>query len=232
MDIGRFSFDQSQTQWVAVSVESTTDCTAHAGMLFRDANRALFILHLTGHENVRKDTPSPVAAYAIPNLDEEDQLFLSGLCDRIWKARNMQLIPYAFRSDTNISFDRATGELVMKPGTPGLDCASFVMKIFESAGHRPIDDSGWPPAGDTGRKARKKIMEWMNQSGQNAAQQAQRIAAQLNDPWIRPEDVAGACLEDAWPVNANICQANGDYVRGELDRNYAAIQAQNNPAQS
>jgi hypothetical protein len=110
-DISRLSFVPADVQLVAVAVQRTGACTAHAGVAYR-VNNVLRILHFANHHRLRDDPSIGPCAFAIPQLKEEDMEWLAGFCGRVSRTNSRGRIPYSFEFDVDLLFDRDTGALL------------------------------------------------------------------------------------------------------------------------
>jgi hypothetical protein len=127
---------------------------------------------------------------------------------------NRGRIPYNLKHDTECEFDE-NGNYVPKPGETGLNCATFVLTVFRSAGTLLVDTTTWiireSPEREVDVSAQSRFVSQLARKPQTR-EQAERVRSEIGGPRIRPEEVAGACLEDDLPVGFSQCRANGQYI--------------------
>lgn len=223
--MGRFSLNGVDTDWVAISLERTSACNLHVGILYRDANRRLFKLHFGWHRFLA-NTPSPVDACVIPDIDEgqadkADGEWIAGFCERIAGSSRNQSIPYNLKYDESIEFDDVTGDIFLGPTSTGLSCATFVLAVLRSSGNALIDvASYWPPATGEERTMQLRFVNMMlDDKRPDTQNQGRLINSEIGTPRVRPDHVAGAGLEphSDWPVRHEQCQRNAALVVASLD---------------
>lgn len=225
MNAGRFTFDGGQTPWVSVGVERTGDCTAHAGLLYRDAVGGLYFLHLAWHRWLKHDAYSGSFGCAIPNMDYADEMFVAGFCGRIWRARQQDKIPFSLRHDPDVGFDLVTGEVRFPAGATGLICANMVLAVFRSSGNTLLDPSGWPTDRVEDHEVQQNQINTMLSRSADERAQGKLLQADVGHvARVRPEEAAGACLEDAYPAAFLECEANGRFIRHRMDEHRATQQ--------
>lgn len=227
MDATRLIFDGKLTPWVSVSLQRTGQCNSHAGIFYRNRQRLIAHLHFAWHKSLKNDMAWGNVIGCVPPLDEADAKWLSGFCRRIAKTAPRRNIPYNLKHDSSVCFNRQTGSISFGPDSTGLGCATFVLAVFRSARLPLIDfDSGWPPPTDADRKARRVILaELARDQHADTRNQAPKIADEINLPRIRPDHVAGACLEISMTgagVMYAACEANGSEVTRRMDAHFLA----------
>lgn len=224
--MGRFSHDGADTDWVSISIERSAPCMLHAGILYRDTNRRLFKLHFGGHWYLGNDRYANDAACSIPDIDagqpdKADGEWIAGYCEKVAASTRNNKIPYNLKYDEEVSFDDATGDISLGPTSTGLSCATFVLAVLRSSGNKLIDAVRWPQAIGDDKAGQIRFVNMMLDSKNPGAQRQGRIInAEIGTPRIRPDHVAGACLEphSTWPIRYAICDRNAANVVAELDR--------------
>lgn len=208
---------------LAVFVRKTQDGT-HAGIVYRGSDGTLRLLHQAFHLNLRDDEfveRRGRFVCVVPSLLHDELVALAGYCRRIYLVNSSRGgIPYNLELELNEGFDPVTGDLVMPGSATGMSCATFVVHVFRSAGNEIVDPTDWPRAtaraGDVERQ--EQLIRMMEQNPSPEYQrQADRIRSQRGCPRIRPEDVAGACLEDSLPARFAQCDRNGRLLLGVID---------------
>lgn len=201
-----------------VAVFASRGVCMHAGIVYR-AESSLRLLHHAFHLDLRDDELRPGTrsfVCVVPNLMRDDRVALAGYCRRIFlvNSRNGG-IPYNLELEAGTDFDPDTGELILPASATGMTCATFVLHVFRSAGNPLIDPIGWPKAADRpgDLEMQQSFVRILEENPSPAYQaQAGRIRHQIGCPRIRPEDVAGACLEDSLPSQFCHCDPNGRLI--------------------
>lgn len=211
-DFSRLTFNESDVGLVGIALRQTTACTAHAGIVYRTLASSLRFLHFANHETLRDD---PCAGrsryvYAIPLLKSEDEEFLAGFCERVFRANQDGKLPYSFEFDPNLGFDRETGLAVLNHRI-GFTCSTFVVALFRSAGNPLVQPITWPrTAGASDIAARRYVLNAWRQSGPvDLRERADEIEPTIRTMRIGPEQVAGACLQGKLPTGYYRADANG-----------------------
>jgi hypothetical protein len=124
------------------------------------------------------------------------------------------MLRYALQHPNNAKFAiQAGGEVVLTKGGKGLNCSTFVLVFFQSFGvplvkletwQKRSEDAPWHAA----------LVRWVAASD---PQQATLIASDIGCARVRPEEAAGAGLEEQLPVNFPQCVANGLFILHVLD---------------
>lgn len=217
MDLKRYAVDGQATPWVSVSIERG-DCGLHAGIVYRDANLKLHRLHFGWHRQLHAVAYDAVAC-SIPPLDEADAMWMSKLCGRIASHPSVQGIPYNLKYDQDVAFDTGTGEIMFGVNSTGLGCATFVLAVFRSGGNPLVDVVGWPDASADDKAIQQKFVDMLLRSKDpDKVAQGKKIQGEVGTKRIRPDHVAGACLEDQLPVRHAQCHANAQRVVAEIDK--------------
>jgi hypothetical protein len=190
----------------------------HAGIVYLGAGGRLELLHFAWHGDLRQEAYRPNYVCVELNLLRAEGVALAGYCRKIYSANAQRnTIPYNLRYDEGTRFDPATGELVLPAGATGMNCATFVLHVFRSAGAPLIDASGWP-ARLSDRPRQEGLVATLGGSpdpGQRS--QAALISPEVGCPRIRPEEVVGAALEDTLPATFDHCEPNGRLMGALLD---------------
>jgi hypothetical protein len=209
MDLTRLKTAAVDAQWVAVSVERNQSCGLHAGVLYKQSNEVFAKLHFCWHRVLRSGPPNRGDVFAVPDTQfDDDKMWLAVFCARV--ARNIpgKNIPYNLEHDESVRFDRDSGELQLN-GATGLSCATFIVAVFRSAGHPLVDASDWPKASDDDMGVQRSFVEALEGDPRSSAQGA-TVRREIGCPRIRPDHVAGACLESYSdrPVPHAQCETN------------------------
>ncbi len=154
---------------------------------------------------------------AILKLDAAEEPYIASYCGKVGTSHhNQRSIPYNLKYDPDTQFD-VGGKLVLSSHGTGLSCATFVMTVFRSAGHPLIDAESWvicdPREAARDEAVQCGFVDQLAASGDPSQQaQAARITPEIGCPRYRPQDVAGAGLEDYPSVSFSVCRANGEYI--------------------
>jgi hypothetical protein len=206
-----------------VDVATAVQDGPHAAIVYRSAEGPLKILHLAWHRDLREgDFASQHERYICvrPNLERDDSVALAGYCRRIFKgSARHNGIPYNLRYDLETRFDPDTGDLILPSEASGLNCATFVVQVFRSSGNPILDGTSWPPPRPKDIERQRLLVDFMRSnpdSRHRNPEQADIMSREIGCPRIRPEEVAGACLEDDLPARFDKCEANGHFLAGLL----------------
>lgn len=209
-DLTRLTFNANQVGLLAVGLQRTSPCTAHAGVAYRTAAGNLRFLHFANHEWLCDDPCSGQYVYAVPLLKEEDQEFLAEFCARVYRANVSGKLPYSFEFDPNLGFDRSTG-LITFSHQRGFTCSTFVVALFRSAGNPLVQPITWPrQARKADIAARQFVLEaWRRSRKPKLHARADEIEPAIQTMRISPEQVAGACLQRKLPAGYYRAEDNG-----------------------
>ncbi|MGJ0430616.1 hypothetical protein [Methylobacter sp.] len=160
----------------------------HIGLLYRDANNDLCLLHLAWHLDLRKNNPDIRYLWLDIHLDPINKIHLATICEMIYES-NQEGIPYGICIDgTGLSKD---GVFSSDENYAGLTCATFVIQVLHSQGIYIIDLEKWKH-----KKADKCWQLQILQNLQNIASkehiQYQRKKIQEGAARFKPEEVAVA----------------------------------------
>jgi hypothetical protein len=217
MDLARLKPAADPETIVAVAVgrvPGPPDST-HAGLLYRDANGGLAALHLGWHHRLLDEYLDEGYVFAYPDIDPIRARQVAELC-RLIKDRGPK-IPYAFRLDLNARFCAITGDLLTLGDGHGLNCSSFVVVVFQSTGIALIDLAGWEiRSEDVYRQS--QLCHLMSSSSRTPESHILAVRHEIGRyPRVRPEETAGACLEDLLPAAYDRCWPKGVAILAFID---------------
>ncbi len=215
-NLERICYGHNPVQFIAVAVSKTNEINTHAGIVYRH-DGDLRLLHFAWHHKLKEDDFSTWRKFYIcvdPNLQRADKVALCGYCNRIYTSeRNRNSIPYNLALDNRVQIHPVTSDFIIPSEGTGMNCATFVLHVFHSANNPLLTTAGWPLAKDRpGDKERQQSLVDTLASSPNEAdqQQAKLVASEVGNCFrIRPEEVAGACLEDILPATFAACEPNG-----------------------
>ncbi len=182
----------SAEHWVVVAIGEPDADQRHIGVLHRDQNAGLQVLHLAWHCRLRNDArwPGDMSVWVAPSAPPARQRSIAAFCRRVWRKNAGDGIPYAF-SSPNTSFDPATGEFLIGPSRFGLTCASFVLALFHAAGLPLADYETWPVDRSEDQEWQQTIVGILE--GQQVEQQhIEHLRSEIGAVRYRPEEVAAA----------------------------------------
>ena len=184
----------------------------HAGIVFRDADDQLHLLHLGWHRQFWDEAPSKDYSYVDLQLEPDRLAQLAALCEAISERYANQpasrSIPYALRYDKT-RFD-ATGTMVLGTDEFGLTCATFPLAVFESGAVQLVELNSWPVRPED-RVAQEKILKLMHRTVADAAHLA-KVRAELGCIRVQPQETAGACACPPYPCDFSRARAAADQI--------------------
>lgn len=181
----------------------------HAGVLYRDGNRAS-VLHLGWKDHLDRQWPWS-RLWAAPDIEPERLLSIAGLCRRIWRSyQRSRQFPYGIRF-AGSSFD-ARGKLVLGPGARGLTCATFILAVFKAIGVKLVDEEDWPVREQQDRAFLGTIASFAT------PEHLAVLRAEVDSGCVRitPDEVVGACA-CSLPARFRHTRLAADRVRERLD---------------
>jgi len=189
-----FSFVESpvgEQQWTTVVVGEPEADQRHIGILHRDQNEGLQLLHLAWHCLLQNDSELPdyMVVWIELNVPLARQKSVAAFCRRVWKKNGQDKIPYAF-SRPDGSFDAATGEYLIDPSRFGLTCASFVLALFHAAGLAIAEYESWPVNREGDRDWQESIIAKLE--GRASPEHIEHLRSEIGTVRYRPEEVAAA----------------------------------------
>jgi hypothetical protein len=215
MDPGRLKAHNDATFLVAIAIRATDPGEAHTGVAYRDGAR-LSLLHLAWDRDLRDEPLRETYLCAVPNLPPERARLFPRLCAKI--AKNPTSIRFALKDNKSNRFDCKTGRVVLAKEGKGLNCTTFVLSFFRSYGVFLVDFDTWETrASDLDRH--KSLVERVAKGVGPYPPDPAHAALIESEPGcarVRPQEAAGACLEDSMPVAFKVCEANGQYVMQQL----------------
>jgi hypothetical protein len=197
---------------VAVALCLVPPDSAHSGVLHRDTDGRLMLLHLAWDNQLIEESFVHDYAWVAPRLLPEEADEVRNVCRDV--ARRKPKIHFSFRLDVEAVLDRDTGVLVSTHAPHGLTCSSFVLAIFNSAEVRLVDLEGWPlRAKDCERY--KYFYHLLKKFGADDNHLA-NIESDVETLRVRPEEVAAACECERLPANFSHCEPRGQSILRDL----------------
>ena len=127
---------------VGVAITITSHRNTHCGILYRDADDRVLLLHLRFHLNLASEALNNSYMCADPELEVEDAEAVAGHCRLI--AKDQPPIWFAIHHNRLASFGLVRGKIALLKEGKGLNCSTFVMAVFQRAGPGLVDFTNWP----------------------------------------------------------------------------------------
>ena len=198
---------------IGVAITITKGGNTHAGIVYRDEKDKPRLLHLEFHKSLKNDPIGPDYLCADPELEIEDAEVVGGYCRQI--ATDNPPIWFAIHYNPHAKFAKFKEKMAFTGDDKGLNCSTFVLTIFSSAGPRLIDTSNWPKRPED-KAWHEKLVKFLESTDASPAH-IKRVKKDIGCARIRPEEVAGACLEEVPPyAKFQACELNGQYVVAEI----------------
>jgi hypothetical protein len=181
--------------FAALAILLNDDGARHTGVIYRDDFGNILLLHLAWNYALRNDALSTKYRWVETILPQREQKYIAGLCTLI--AANNPEIPYGLDA-AGFSFDPSNGKMTPGPQGKGFTCATFVLAIFESAGHVILLQDEWPD--DANQDWQLWVIDTLRKTGAPEDQ----IAAVERDVGCKrfsPEEVVASSTLDPWPIS-------------------------------
>ena len=213
------SSDKSEIRDVAVAI-ADLDRT-HCGIFYRTAAGDLFLLHLCWHTILRKHSADEIGdrgfVWVVPRFLPEQAVQIAELCELIWRCRPD--IPYALRHSELSMFSLLDGNFNLGSGSHGLTCATFVLAVCRSVGVSLLDLADWRERGTDVPFQEYVVSELAKSPGHR--EHAAVVASEIGCLRYRPEEVAGACMFDFYPIGFRAAERSGIALLAEIDEYYS-----------
>jgi hypothetical protein len=228
-DFSRLTVQPNEVEYVAIAIERRTDCITHAGIVYRDNSDVLKLLHYGLHNYpILQEPCARRYVFAIPRISNNSRInrdklvAIADFCARINRANAGGRMPYSFQFDPDINFDFRTGALNTTTHAKGLTCSTFVVAVFRSSLNDLVREITWPRQADAEDiESRKAVLEMWRKSGRpELIARAQEIEPTIETMRIRPEQVAGACLQNRLPVGFRRATLNGERVKVVFNQHF------------
>jgi hypothetical protein len=212
----------------AVAIARMPQGHTHVGIVYRegDGSDRLRLLHLAFHKLLRDDPIGPSMdcpelrchlLCVVPAIEEEDAINVAIYCRGI--ARHRPELPYglSYNDDGCFEVTKGNAELRVPEERRWLNCSTFVLTVFKSAGPKLVDPTGWPDRPEEDRRWQAKLVRWLWPEA--GCRHIKRVLPDIGRARIRPEETTGACLEDELPATFGRCEPNGKVILNVLDSN-------------
>lgn len=214
---------------VAVAVGIMPQGNTHTGIIYRedDETSRLSMLHLAFHLNLRIDnidnnmycseTKSRFLCI-VPRLEFEDAVAVAAHCRAIARFRPDILYGLSYLEDGRFEVTDSSVDLFFPENTGWLNCSTFVLTVFASAGSALVDPKGWPARPQEDSLWQAKLVGMVARHPKVTPEHVRRIRRDVGTARIRPEETAGAALEDELPAPFNQCEPNGQVILELMSR--------------
>jgi hypothetical protein len=226
MNLNHIWRDGDDAPIVAVAVGRMPQGHTHTGIVYRegDDGEGLHLAHLAFHLVLADEVlekPTNCRAWkadiisVVPKIDIIDAIQVAIHCRGI--IRSNPKLPYglSYQEDGYFEITEGRAELMIPHDRKWLNCSTFVLTVFKSAGIPLIDASVWPARPDEDREWQAKLVEML----QNRAslEHIEKVRPDIGKARIRPEETAGSCLEDHLPARFEQCEQNGKILLELID---------------
>lgn len=214
MDITRLkhAVADADVPWVGVAIlRNSPDPSRHTGIVYRHPGTgALHLADMAWHRNFRNQPYNPAWGYwcAVPHFaDPIIEESFADYCAHVAASLPARKPPYNLLSAENTQFDSA-GVWVSRDPDGGMNCSSFVAAVFQSYNCPLVNVQTWPVGLPRDIQEQTDLVcKFVNSVSQEDRKQAYKMSPQIGrHARIRPEEAAGACLEDdaARPLNQTL----------------------------
>ena len=207
---------------VAVAVTKTKRGNTHVGIAYAegDDTEELSFMHLEFHCKLFTGSIDNSYIYIKPNLKTEELEAVATRCRKIARNKTNKMIKYAFKYNRRTVFGK-DGYLFCADGK-GLNCSTFILTIFHSVNLGLVNENTWKARPEDEiiftqlRDYLKSHIEKHFSNKKDHAEHVRKVAPDVKSIRIRPEETAGACLEDTYPVSYERCAPNGRELVKEI----------------
>jgi len=160
---------------------------------------------------------------AMPDLPDEYAWVIPGYHDMVLRqlagfakvhAKKLPKLPFSFRYVPGEYRYVRQGSLALQ-GMHGFTCATYVLSILDWLKLKLLDYDTWDYRPDD-ETTQRYILQFIHAPPEHLANMATEIPCSR----FRPQEVAGACLIDAYPVPMAIAEPLGDRMLHELEDFY------------
>jgi len=203
MDITRLKIvvSDAEVALVGVAIRRNPNSNGrHTGIIYRHSSGALHMVDMGWHRDCRDSEYDCKWGYycAVPQFDDPhvEEAF-ADYCAHVAKQTPRQRPPYNLLSPDGVTFD-SDGYWICRDPEAGMNCSSFVIAVFSSFNIPLVNAATWPIGLQQDIEEQTTLVcTLLNSDNPDDRQQAFKISPQIGKhPRIRPEETAGACLED------------------------------------
>lgn len=204
----------------AIAIKSFDGHNTHVGIVYRidDETDNVRILHLAFHCRLLPEDYSIASGdylILVPNLPSSVLEAVASRC-RI-TAKSNPILKYGFLVQKDARID-GEGHYFVNDER-GENCSSFVLMLFRSIGVTLINEGSWPSRVDDEFRYRQlwcMLLNYVRERYSNLPDVrkvhedfVKKIAPDVTAIRIRPEETAGSCLSESFPVEFAECERHG-----------------------
>lgn len=197
---------------LAVSV-AKTPCGYHTGIIYKDIDESVFVLHLAWHEILRKEEihEAGFCVWVPPNfMHEHNAEAAAEFLNSIYKRYERDGLPYGLFFDGTAKFNNI-GELTYGNGM-GLTCATFVLAVLDNIGYMLCDIDDWESRLDEDEQWLRCIL---SQITVNSVLKNQ-LNNELGCLRYKPCEVAGSSFKHHTPVKFELAKQLAESIEMQL----------------
>jgi hypothetical protein len=199
---------------VGVGITITHFNNSHTGIIFRDTQDRVRLLHLAFHHDLKNDAfNSAEYLCADPEFDYEDAEIIAAHCRLLASLAPTTRIKFAIHHNPAARLKLQAQTVTVEHDGKGLNCSTFVLAVFAEAGPALIDFSTWRKR-DADARWHKFLISLLKKHAPES--HWKKVEQDIGCARVRPEEVAGACLEDGLPAHFEKCEANGFFALAEV----------------
>jgi len=189
--------------YIALSLNSDEPHNTHVGLVYV-ADGEWYQFHLCWHHRLLETKPNGICLLVSLNIPIERQRFFSKYCR--WILEKNREIKYGLKYPDKAELLFESGKIIDYGN--GLNCSHFIIFILAKYGLEIVHPLTWP--------LREKDAEWHRQLVRWMAEKhpghAEDMKADIGCQRVRPEELAGACLYDNFPVDYNQASVGAKWV--------------------
>lgn len=203
---------------VAVAVGTMPYGNTHAGIVYRESDDSdrLHLAHLAWHIDLRDEILEGLTHCGeweadiiciSPIIDEIDAINVAIYCRGI--IRSNPDLPYglSYNEDGYFEIIEGNAEFMIPEERRWLNCSTFVLTVFKSAGVSLVRAGEWPERPEEDSEWQEKLTMWLRKAA--SPEHVARVRQDIGKARIRPEETIGSCLESELPAGFRRCERNG-----------------------
>ncbi len=197
-----------QVAFLGLAVKQVRPKQRHVGILYRGEADDVRMLHLAWHYDLQDGPASDSYFWIDPNLPRLIKRGAAGLCRKIAKHyKEGEQIPYGLDQSQG-TFDRNTGTVLLSHGATGLTCATFVLAVLRTYNILLLDTDSWPHRAedDAWLKSICRMLRAHNAAPQHIQTILQGVGSFQR---FRPEEVAVGSVSTPLPASFAFASARG-----------------------
>lgn len=218
-------FDAIDHFAVAVSRPRKAKAQTHCGILFRNPDGEIELLHLAWHRNLKCEAPDERYVWVPSPLDPLLQQHLATYAQMVFDKCKDGQIPYSISMEFVGFLSDGSFRVGLDAPYGGLTCATFVLLLAESQGVSFIDFEKWGKRSSDERWQRQilqKLTEHMKQKGltEDLALLSQQKAAIGRASRYKPEEVCAAAGQENPPHSFEAVKASASRLLNKINADW------------